>query len=81
MGGFRVGAGRKSQWRRPTNHLRLPAEFEVELVEAARKLDGSGSRLVSLDDVELAMKRVLMAMPPPRRKAANRLFRTLLRQL
>jgi hypothetical protein len=38
-GGYRPGAGRKSQWNRPTKMIRVPVEFEAELLAIAHRLD------------------------------------------
>jgi hypothetical protein len=85
-GGYRVGAGRKSQWRSPTKMMRLPAQLESELVTIAHKLD-TGEPLDSmgftftLDELNSAMVAVLMSIPPRDRKDANRLYKKLLRRL
>lgn len=80
-GGFRVGAGRKSTWQRPTKMMRLPAEFEDQLVEFARKLDTGEVESISFNDFQLAVVAVLVSMPPLRRREASRLFKKLRRQL
>ena len=39
MGGARPGAGRKSKWRSPTKMVRLPEQYEAQILEYAKLLD------------------------------------------
>jgi hypothetical protein len=80
IGGYRVGAGRRSRWSRPTKMIRLPAEFEPELVQLAHQLD-EGQQAFTRSDLDGAIESVLLSMPPLRRREANRLFKKLRCQL
>lgn len=81
-GGHRDGAGRKSEWRHPTERIRLPALYHEQLREIAHKLD-MGEVLVFGTESELdaAIAGVLGTIPPRDRASAARLFKKLKKQL
>lgn len=84
-GGYRVGAGRKSQWNSPTKMMRLPAAFEVELTAIAHRLDDgldagldevdATEKLFTIDELTLAIAAVLVRVPPLNRAAAGKLLK------
>jgi len=76
-GGYRAGAGRKSQWNRPTKMIRVPIEFEAELLEIAHRLDDGYTSPVFMKDVDAAIAAVVMEVAPPKRRAAIALFKKL----
>ncbi|HEY9631021.1 MAG TPA: hypothetical protein V6C84_27335 [Coleofasciculaceae cyanobacterium] len=78
-GGYRPGAGRKSQWNRPTKMIRVPAEFEAELLAIAHKLDDGHTIVDALttDQMEAAIAATVMSIPPRDRRAAIALFKKL----
>lgn len=82
IGGKREGSGRKSTWNHtPTKMMgRLPAIFESQIFEYARKLD-SESESGATDQVAALrehMDAVLLSLRPSERKAAGKLFKKLL---
>jgi len=76
-GGYRVGAGRKSQWNRPTKMIRVPIEFEGELLEIAHRLDDGHTNPVFMEHVDAAIASVVMSMQPRDRRGAIALFKKL----
>jgi hypothetical protein len=79
MGGYRVGAGRKSQWRSPTKMIRLPAQYEAQILEYARLLDSESESPIDFDaELKRRIDQVLMTIKPSDRAAAKRLFKKLL---
>lgn len=84
-GGYRPGAGRKSQWSRPTKMIRLPAEFEAELLAIAHRMDenqlSESESKFSLEQIETAIAGVVMSIPPPDRRQAKKLFKKLMGRL
>ena len=82
IGGYRVGAGRKSNWTRPTKMIRLPAEFESELVELAHKLDESGTQpIYTLQQINDAIVATLLTVRPLDRKVAASYMKKLIKRL
>jgi hypothetical protein len=88
-GGYRIGAGRKSQWRSPTKMMRLPAQYEQQILEYARLLDSdlesnellhnSESESNRFDEeLQQRIDRVLLSIKPSERRAASKLFKKLI---
>lgn len=74
-GGKREGAGRKSAWNNPTKMIRLPAKYETEIVEYAKRLD-SDSESTGVD-LQSHINAVLLTIPPRQRRDAAKLFKKL----
>jgi hypothetical protein len=83
IGGYRVGAGRKSSWTRPTKMMRLPAEFEAELTAIAHKLDQSEASqpVYTLQEINDAIVAVLLKIRPLDRKLASPYYKRLIKKL
>jgi hypothetical protein len=80
-GGYRIGAGRKSQWRSPTKMMRLPAQYEQQIIEYARLLDSESESTELLDfetQLQERIDRVLLSIKPSERRAATKLFKKLI---
>lgn len=74
-GGKREGAGRKSSWNGPTKMIRLPAKYEAEIIEYAKRLD-SDSKSPEVD-LQSHINAVLLTIPPRQRAEAAKLFKKL----
>ncbi len=64
--------------------IRVPAEFEDQLLAIAHRLDDGYSDSesnLSLDELEKAIAAVVMSIRPGDRRAANLLFKKLLARL
>lgn len=85
VGGYRVGAGRKSQWRSPTKMMRLPAVYESEIVAIARRMDAGEAiddapqlgQTFTQTELDEAIAWVLVRVPPSNRAATAKLFKKL----
>lgn len=83
IGGKRVGAGRKSDWRSPTKMMRLPAAYQEQITEYAKLLDSEAqSETITLhDQVEAQVNQLLVTLKLSDRAAAKKLFKKLLIRL
>jgi hypothetical protein len=79
IGGYREGAGRKSQWRSPTKMMRLPARYEAQIIAYAKLLDSESKSGASC--FQAHVESVLLSIPPNQRRSAKRLLNKLVAQI
>ena len=75
-GGYREGAGRRSEFKTPTDRIRLPKAHHDRLREIAHRLENDEAVVFGTELGE-AIQEVLRTIPPNKRSYVSRLFNRL----